>query len=96
LAAERNEDFEVVITDLGMPYIDGRQVANAVKKVCARTSVILLTGWGKRLVAEGDVPANVDRVLSKPPKLQQLRTTLAELVPETLRESEVSRAGVLV
>ncbi len=29
----------------------------------------MLTGWGRRLVAEGDVPPGVDQVLSKPPKL---------------------------
>ena len=29
--------------------------------------------------AENDVPSDVDRVLSKPPKLYDLRTALAEL-----------------
>jgi hypothetical protein len=38
-----------------------------------------LTGWGRRLLAEKDLPANVDRVLSKPPKLAELRAALAEL-----------------
>jgi hypothetical protein len=38
--------------------------------------VILLTGWGQRLMAEGDVPPHVDRVLSKPPKLRDLREAL--------------------
>ena len=80
-AAERDERFAVVITDLGMPYVDGRKVAGAVKMACRDTPVILLTGWGQRLVAEEDVPANVDRVLNKPPKLHQLRAALAELVP---------------
>jgi hypothetical protein len=39
--------------------------------------VILLTGWGQRLVAEGDVPAEVDCVLSKPPKVRELREAFA-------------------
>jgi PAS domain S-box-containing protein len=76
---ERGERFAVVITDLGMPYVDGRKVASAVKSVSPSTPVILLTGWGQRLVAEGGVPANVDRVLSKPPKLRDLRGALAAL-----------------
>jgi signal transduction histidine kinase/ActR/RegA family two-component response regulator len=71
--------FTVVITDLGMPYVDGRRVANAVKAASPSTPVILLTGWGQRLVAEGDLPASVDRVLSKPPKPQDLRLALAEV-----------------
>jgi signal transduction histidine kinase/ActR/RegA family two-component response regulator len=77
-AAHQNGDaFAVVITDLGMPYVDGRRVAAAVKAVSPTTPVILLTGWGERLVAENDVPPHVDRVLSKPPKLHLLRQALA-------------------
>jgi CheY-like chemotaxis protein len=71
--------FDVVITDLGMPYVDGRKVASAVKQSAQATPVILLTGWGQRLLADGDVPAQVDRVLSKPPKLREVRAALAQL-----------------
>ncbi|HUO29607.1 MAG TPA: ATP-binding protein [Bryobacteraceae bacterium] len=78
-AEERDERFAVVITDLGMPYVDGRKVASAIKSDSPSTPVILLTGWGQRLVAEGDVPPHVDRVLNKPPKLRELRAALAEL-----------------
>ncbi len=77
---ENGESFSVVITDLGMPYVDGRKVASAVKALSASTPVILLTGWGQRLVAEGDIPPHVDRVLNKPPKLRELRTALIEVV----------------
>jgi PAS domain S-box-containing protein len=78
-AEERGERFEVVITDLGMPYVDGRKVASAIKSNSPATPVILLTGWGQRLVAEGDIPPDVDKVLNKPPKLRELRAALAEL-----------------
>jgi CheY-like chemotaxis protein len=76
-AQERGELFAAVITDLGMPAVDGRKVASAIKAASPSTPVILLTGWGQRLVAEGDVPAHVDCVLSKPPKLSQLHDALA-------------------
>jgi len=71
--------FDVVITDLGMPHVDGRKVAEAVKAHAVTTPVILLTGWGQRMVADGEVPAHVDSVLSKPPKLRELRLALARL-----------------
>jgi PAS domain S-box-containing protein len=77
---ERNEPFDIVITDLGMPYMDGRQIAAMVKQVSA-TPVILLTGWGQRLISEGDIPLHVDRVLAKPPRLTELRQTLTQLCP---------------
>jgi CheY-like chemotaxis protein len=77
-AIKRNELFDAVITDLGMPYVDGRKVASEVKSASPSTPVILLTGWGQRLIAEGDVPPHVDKVLNKPPKLRDLREALAE------------------
>ena len=78
-AVERRAPFAAVITDLGMPYVDGRKVAVAVKEATPATPVILLTGWGKRLVAEGDIPPHVDRVLAKPPRLREVREALAQL-----------------
>jgi CheY-like chemotaxis protein len=69
--------FPVVITDLGMPHVDGRKVAATIKTSVPATIVLMLTGWGRRLVAEGDVPPGVDQVLSKPPKLVELRAALA-------------------
>ena len=76
-AQNLQEAFDVVITDLGMPHVDGRQVASRLKSASPSTPVIMLTGWGQRLVAEGDVPPHVDHVLSKPPKLRDLRQALA-------------------
>jgi DNA-binding response OmpR family regulator/anti-sigma regulatory factor (Ser/Thr protein kinase) len=71
------QPFGAVITDLGMPHVDGRKVASAVKMLSPATPVILLTGWGHKLIAEGDIPPNVDQVLNKPPKLRELREALA-------------------
>jgi hypothetical protein len=62
-----------------MPYVDGRRVAAAIKGASAMTPVILLTGWGQRLISEGDVPPHVDRVLNKPPRLVELRSALMDL-----------------
>jgi signal transduction histidine kinase/ActR/RegA family two-component response regulator len=77
---QKRETTSVVITDLGMPYVDGRQVAAAVKSTSKSTPVILLTGWGLRLIADNDIPPHVDQVLNKPPKLRQLREALAQCV----------------
>jgi CheY-like chemotaxis protein len=78
--------FDLVITDLGMPRVDGRKVAATIKAASPRTPVILLTGWGQRMLDEGEVPPNIDRVLSKPPRVQLLRAAIAELVPEGMPE----------
>jgi signal transduction histidine kinase/ActR/RegA family two-component response regulator len=73
----QGKTFDAVITDLGMPRMDGRRVAQEIKQASPGTPVLLLTGWGERLRAEEDTPAHIDCVLSKPPRLKQLRAALA-------------------
>ncbi len=73
----RGSRFDLVITDLGMPVVDGRKVAAAVKAQAPNTPVIMLTGWGQRLGHDGELPPNVDCLLNKPPKLPELRQALS-------------------
>jgi len=63
-----------------MPHVDGRQVATAIKKIEHTAKVIMLTGWGQLMADGSDVPADVDRVLSKPPNMWELREALAQPV----------------
>jgi signal transduction histidine kinase/DNA-binding response OmpR family regulator len=77
-AAQGADPFGVVITDLGMPHLDGRAVARAIKEMSPTTPVVLLTGWGRRLDADGQAPRDFDHVLGKPPRLRELRAALAQ------------------
>ena len=78
-AQKAGKPFPVVITDLGMPHIDGRAVAAAVKAAAPGTAILMLTGWGQRLMGTGEVPPEVHAVLSKPPRIHELRQKLAEI-----------------
>jgi len=78
-AKTRGEPFDVVITDLGMPYVDGRQVAQQVKAESPATPVIMLTGWGTMLNEKGEIPSQVHTILSKPPRLSELNEALAKV-----------------
>jgi CheY-like chemotaxis protein len=79
----KGEPFAAVITDLGMPYVDGHKVASAIRAASPSTPIILLTGWGQRLMSSESALPNIDRVLSKPPKLRELRAALSELTVES-------------
>ena len=69
--------FDLIITDLGMPYVDGHQIARAAKEMFPSTRVVLLTGWGRRM-GEGDhQPPFVDHMLPKPLDLDELRMVFA-------------------
>jgi signal transduction histidine kinase/ActR/RegA family two-component response regulator/HAMP domain-containing protein len=78
-ATRRGKPFDVVITDLGMPYVDGRQVARLLKQEAPAVPVVMLTGWGAFMKEEGSSPTQVDAVLSKPPRSREIRETLARL-----------------
>jgi CheY-like chemotaxis protein len=78
-AALSNQPFDVVITDLGMPDVDGRSVAAAVKAGSPDTPVVMLTGWGRRMQEEGECPPHVDHLLAKPPRLPALRAVFRAL-----------------
>jgi len=79
LARERGRPFDVIITDLGMPYVDGRQVAKTVKQESPGTPVVMLTGWGAFMKGEGTASEEVDGILSKPPRSRELREVLSKL-----------------
>jgi CheY-like chemotaxis protein len=80
-AQRLGEPFSIVITDLTMPNLDGRRVAASIKQLSPRTPVVMLTGWGQRLVADGEIVDNCNRVLSKPPKLRDLREAMSLCAP---------------
>ena len=85
--------FDIVITDLGMPAVDGREVARTIKALSAATPIIMLTGWGQRMVSDGDTPEHVDKVMSKPPKPRDLRTAIAEFATRKLTPAGTADSG---
>lgn len=72
--------YDVVITDLGMPHLDGRRLSELLKKESPTTPIIMLTGWGTLMRSENEPPLAVDCVLSKPPRTQELRQGLRSVI----------------
>ncbi|MBI4591374.1 MAG: GAF domain-containing protein [Candidatus Rokubacteria bacterium] len=75
----RAEAFDLVLTDLAMPGVNGWQVARAVKDRAPSVPVLLITGWGVELPPEQLRAHGVDAVLSKPVKLEDILTAVATL-----------------
>ena len=72
--------FDVVFTDLGMPGMSGREVADAAKKLAPQARVVLLTGWDDDVVRRDVEDASVDLVLTKPLKMEQLPSIISDLL----------------
>ncbi len=71
-ATLENQPYEVVITDLGMPDIDGQRVARTIKAESPNTAVIMMTGWGTFMEEDRETPLLVDAVVGKPVHMQEL------------------------
>jgi CheY-like chemotaxis protein len=70
-ATQNNQPYELVITDLGMPDLDGHRVARAIKAESPHTPVIMMTGWST-FIDDNEESPTVDAVVNKPPRMQEL------------------------
>jgi len=57
---------DLVLTDLGMPDMNGIEFAQSIKRQSPTLPVVLLTGWGDRAVRQDVMRGTVDAVLGKP------------------------------
>jgi CheY-like chemotaxis protein len=71
--------YDVVITDYKMPWMDGLQLAAAIKERSPRQPVILITAYTESL-AEQDWQSRVDFLLQKPFSLEELHRALARVL----------------
>jgi len=58
--------FDMVLTDLGMPAMNGWEVAKWVKQKTPQIPVGLITGWGTHLDHEKIKESGVDLIIGKP------------------------------
>lgn len=76
----QNGRFDLVVTDQGMPEMNGLQMAAAIKQFAPKVPVILLTGYGQAMLAEGESATAVDLVVSKPITKSALKEAIAKVV----------------
>lgn len=78
-AIHDKQPFDVMITDLGMPGMDGRELSQRIKTLSPDTPIIMLTGWGRQMSLSGEELPHVDVILSKPPKTSELHQALGKI-----------------
>lgn len=88
IEALRAHTFDLVFTDLGMPEVNGWDLAAAVKAKSPECAVVLVSGWGFQLEEEATHSRGVDLVLPKPFSFEDVEHTLATLfTPEGRRRA---------
>jgi CheY-like chemotaxis protein len=73
-------DFDMVLTDLGMPGMSGWEVCKAIKKMNPHTPVGMITGWGAE-VDQAKIEENgIDFLIPKPFQFDQILKVLDETI----------------
>lgn len=67
------QDFDMVISDLGMPGMSGWEVNKQIKQKKPEIPVVIITGWGAQLSPEELKKNNVNGLLSKPFNLDKFK-----------------------
>lgn len=76
-------DFDLVLTDLGMPTMSGWEVCRAIKEMNPKTPVGMITGWGMEIDETKREENRVDFVISKPFDFSHILTLVAKSVQST-------------
>ncbi|MEC9282946.1 MAG: response regulator [Bdellovibrionota bacterium] len=74
------EKFDLIITDVNMPKMDGYQFTEEVRKQDAEIPIIMVTTESQPHDREKGLDAGVDLFLVKPLKLDILKESLEDLV----------------
>jgi DNA-binding NtrC family response regulator len=80
LASLQQSEFDLVLSDLNMPGMDGTALLKAIKSTYTQLPVVIITGYGtfhteKRVMKEG-----ADGYISKPCTLAKIERTLASIL----------------
>jgi len=91
LAVFLKSTFDLVLTDLEMPAMDGLSLAGHIKERSPSTPVILLTGADRETVLKKVERGPVDSVIFKPFTLEDLQRTVQGALAS--REGEHGSVG---
>jgi len=74
----KNEIFDLVFTDLGMPKISGWEVGKTIKKMNPKVPIVMITGWGMELNREKMKESGINLLISKPFQFDQVIALVSE------------------
>ncbi|MDQ7818151.1 MAG: PAS domain S-box protein [Melioribacteraceae bacterium] len=71
------EEFDLVITDIGMPRMSGWQLSDKInEKFDGKIKIAALTGWGNQFDEGEKNEHNIDFILTKPIKINELKSLI--------------------
>ncbi|MFO7985563.1 MAG: sigma-54 dependent transcriptional regulator [Desulfatiglandaceae bacterium] len=88
LELANSDDFDVVVTDLNMPDMNGLDLLQAIKKRHPDTEVIIVTGYGTIETAVQALKFGGYDYLQKPVNLERLKLLIARILEKKQLEEE--------
>jgi PAS domain S-box-containing protein len=79
LAKFIEDKFDLVLTDKGMPGLNGEELAQCIQEIAPGIPIIMVTGWGGLMRPQEERPSGVIRVLGKPITRQDLQEVIASI-----------------
>jgi len=93
LKACRAESFDVMLTDLKMPEMDGVEIAQAMKQEFPDVRVVIITGYPTRSSADRAAQLGIFDYLEKPLSPERLSAATAEVLSRPVRAAEPAVAS---
>jgi len=73
-------DYDLVITDLGMPDISGWDVTQMCKSLKPGIPVLMISGWGNQINDEMIAQCGLDGVMAKPFEIDKIKTVIQNIL----------------
>ncbi|MFZ5569741.1 MAG: PAS domain-containing hybrid sensor histidine kinase/response regulator [Thermodesulfobacteriota bacterium] len=77
------DDFDLIITDMTMPYMTGVELAEAILRLRPNMPIILCTGFNERITPEIAKSIGIREYMTKPYALQEIAETIQQVLKET-------------
>jgi CheY-like chemotaxis protein len=81
LAIYEPAKFDLVITDLSLPKMNGLDLARSIRGQAATQPIILITAYAESIARDKERLANVNFLMGKPFSIEQLLAALASIFP---------------
>lgn len=79
---DQKDSISLIISDLGMPYMDGEELFNELKKITPDISVIISTGYLEKTSKEDMLKRGVKEIILKPYRIKDLLVVLRQVLDE--------------
>ena len=89
LACVREQDFDLLLTDINMPGMSGDALIDHIKEIQPEILPVIMTAYPTMELAIESIGKGVSEFLTKPFRLEQLRSTIERAIAR--RETNVQR-----